>query len=148
MNPIPLCIVLALLMGVASVVQSTSNALLAGHRGLAFAVFLNACLVMAGALLFWRFGPESPSNPTWPRNPLLYLGGAYGIFLVVSAAYAFPRLGAGPTTALIVTAQLLASLVLDHWGIPGGRVPVDLTRLLGALLLGAGALLVLWPKLR
>ena len=148
MNPTPLCVLLAVLMGIASVLQSTSNGILAGYRGLSFAVFLNACLVMVGALLFWRFGPQAPANPSWPRNPLLYIGGAYGIFLVVSAAYAFPRLGAGPTTAIIVAAQLFTSLVLDHLGLPGGRIAVDLTRIVGAVLLGAGALLVLWPKLK
>ena len=71
----------------------------------------------------------------------------YGISILGCAAFVFPRLGAGATTAFVVTAQLGSALALDHYGVPD-RIPVTGARLVGAVLLLAGALLVLWPKIR
>jgi len=70
------------------------------------------------------------------------------VFIIAGAAFAYPRLGAGPTTALMVAAQLGTALALDHYGLPSGKVPVTPMRLVGAAFLLVGALLVLWPRLR
>ena len=137
---------LALLMGCASSIQGATNATLAGRTSLAAAVFLNALVLVVAAGLVWLVSRKSFA--TDPPSPwYLYLGGFYGLVIIAGAAFAFPRIGAGPTTALMMAAQLSMALVLDHLGLPGGRIDVTPARLLGALLLFAGALLVLWPKL-
>jgi transporter family-2 protein len=103
--------------------------------------------VCIGAALCWLLLPRGPAPaeaPPW----WLWLGGVYGLWILCAAAIAFPRLGAGPTTALVVASQLLTALVLDHCGWFGARLPVTPMRLLGAVLLLAGAVLVLWPRLR
>jgi transporter family-2 protein len=144
---IALLVLLALAMGAASAVQGATNGTLAGRVGLASALLVNASVVFAGALAAWlvaRRGLESEPPSPW----FLYAGGLYGLFIIAGAAYAFPRLGAGPTTALMVAAQLVAALALDHWGVPAGKIPVTPGRLLGVALLLAGAVLVLWPRLR
>jgi transporter family-2 protein len=69
------------------------------------------------------------------------------LVIIAGVAFAFPRIGAGPTTALMMTAQLVTAMVFDHLGLPNGRIDVTPARLLGAALLVAGAVLVLWPKL-
>jgi transporter family-2 protein len=137
---------LALLMGCAASIQGATNATLAGRTSLATAVFLNALVLVAAAGLLWTFSRRSfASDP--PSPWYLYLGGFYGLVIIAGAAFAFPRIGAGPTTALMMAAQLCTALVLDHLGFPGGRIDVTPARLVGAGLLLAGALLVLWPKL-
>ena len=87
-------------------------------------------------------------NTLSPLSDVSCVGGAYGLFIIAGAAFAYPRLGAGPTTALMVAAQLTTALVLDHYGLPAGKVEVTPMRLVGAGLLFAGAVLVLWPRLR
>jgi transporter family-2 protein len=138
--------VLALLMGCAASIQGATNATLAGRTSLAAAVFLNALVLVVAAGLVWLVSRKGFA--TDPPSPwYLYLGGFYGLVIIAGAAFAFPRIGAGPTTALMMAAQLSMALVLDHLGFPGGRIDVTPARLLGAVLLFAGALLVLWPKL-
>lgn len=140
-------IVLALAIGVASAVQGTTNGILGGRIGVASAVWINAAIVLVGAtivsLAVPRGATSGPSSP-W----FLYIGGGCGLVIIAGAAFAFPRLGAGPTTALWVAAQLTTALVLDHFGLPNGRVEVTPSRIVGAALLFAGAALVLWPKIR
>ncbi len=140
-------ICLAVLMGVASAVQGATNGTLAGRVGLASAVWINALVVALGASAFWLVAKRAPAAD--PASPwFLYLGGVYGLVIIAGAAFAFPRLGAGPTTALMVAAQLSTALVLDHLGLPGGKVEVTPSRIAGAALLFVGAVLVLWPRLR
>jgi len=139
-------ILLALLMGCASALQGATNGTLAGRIGLPTAVFINALVVLAAATVAWLFTRRSfVSEP--PSPWFLYVGGFYGVFIIAGAAFAFPRLGAGPTTALMVAAQLVAALTLDYFGLPNGKVPVTPLRLAGVAFLLVGALLVLWPKL-
>ncbi|MCY2959735.1 MAG: DMT family transporter [Planctomycetota bacterium] len=142
-----LLVLLALAMGIASAVQGATNGTLSGRIGLSSAVLVNASIVFAIALAAWLFTRRSlasePESPWW-----FYVGGAYGLFIIAGAAFAFPRLGAGPTTALMVAAQLTTALALDHFGLPSGKVEVTPMRLVGAALLFVGAVLVLWPRLR
>jgi transporter family-2 protein len=137
---------LAMLVGCAATLQGATNATLAGRSSLATAVFINALVLTAVAGTVWlatrRSFASNPPSPWW-----LYLGGVYGIIIIAGAAFAFPRIGAGPTTALMMAAQLCTALVLDHLGLPNGRIDVTPARLLGACFLLAGAVLVLWPKL-
>lgn len=139
---------LALGMGFASCIQGATNGVLAARTGLWSAVLVNAAVVFGGAVALWLWHRGGVAvTPDASRPWFLFLGGCYGLFIIAGAAYAFPRLGAGPTTALMIAAQLTLALLLDHLGIPSTRVPVSPARLLGAALLALGALLVLWPKL-
>jgi transporter family-2 protein len=63
---------------------------------------------------------------------------------VASAAAFAGRLGAAPWVALVVTGQIAASLLLDHYGLVGfARHPFNAWRGLGAILLVLGVVLVL-----
>lgn len=138
---------LAMLMGIASTAQGASNGTLANRIGLPSALLVNAAIVAGGALVAWlvtRRGFTSEPPSPW----FLYIGGAYGLFIIAGVAYSFPKLGAGPTTAVMVAAQLSAALLLDHLGLPKEKIAVTPWRMLGVAFLFTGALLVLWPKLR
>lgn len=141
-----LLVLLALLMGCASAIQGATNGTLAGRTGLPTAIFVSSLSLFLVATAVWLWSPRpfatSPASPWY-----LYVGGFYGLFVIAGAAFAFPRLGAGPTTALMVAAQLCTALWLDHAGLPSGKVAVTPVRLVGAAFLVVGAVLVLWPKL-
>jgi bacterial/archaeal transporter family-2 protein len=145
-----LLILVSLCMGAASAVQGATNGTLAMRIGLASAMMVNASIVFGVALVVWLatrrpLASELGGELTSPWY--LYVGGLYGLFIIGGAAFAFPRFGAGPTTALMVAAQLGTALVLDHLGVPSGKIAVTPTRVVGVVLLAAGAALVLWPKL-
>ncbi len=142
---LPVLIFLALVTGLCVCLQGVTNGALAARTSLSAAVFLNGLVVALGTFVLWLSDrrPLVIDGVPW----FLYLGGIYGILILACAAFVFPRLGAGATTAFVVAAQLVAALALDHLGVPT-RVPLTPGRLAGSLLLLLGAVLVLWPKLR
>ena len=87
-----------------------------------------------------RVAPGSVATvPAWA-----WLAGMLGAAYVVGTTVAGPRLGAVALLALMLSGQMLASLVLDHYGIIGfPRTPVTASRLLGVVLLVAGVLLIM-----
>jgi len=76
--------------------------------------------------------------PAWA-----WLGGLLGATYVFAVTLLGPRLGAVALVALVLAGQLGAALLLDHFGALGfPKAAVTLPRVLGAVLLVAGALLV------
>jgi bacterial/archaeal transporter family-2 protein len=93
------------------------------------------------ALVVQRSMPEpgsAASAPWWA-----WTGGLLGAFFVLASIILTPRLGAATTIGLILTGQVLASIVIDHFGLI--RVPVheaSFPRIIGALLIVAGVVIV------
>lgn len=77
-------------------------------------------------------------------RPWQLLGGACGALLVLSQGFTVGVIGVAVFTVAVVAGQAISSLLVDRAGIgPGGRRPVTVTRLVGALLtLGAVLLAV------
>jgi len=85
--------------------------------------------------------------PSWHQLSELpawsWSGGVLGAFYVTVMVAFAPRLGAATLLALIVAGQMLASVLLDHFGALGfPRQSISLPRLLGVVLLFLGVLLV------
>jgi len=75
--------------------------------------------------------------------PYLLLGGLVGSFFIIGAIFLLPKLGATTWIALIVTGQLLMSLIMDHYGVLGlNIVKINIFRILGALMLLSGVFLI------
>lgn len=71
------------------------------------------------------------------------LAGAFGVLLYLTLAYTLPRVGVTVSVALLILAQLVIGLVLDHFGWMGlPQHSLNAPRVLGAVLLIAGAWLV------
>jgi transporter family-2 protein len=89
--------------------------------------------------------PALPPARELPRAPWwIWLGGIVGAGYVASSAAFGSRLGAASWLGLIVTGQVLTSIVLDHYGLVGFEPhPVTPARIAGALLLLIGVLIVL-----
>lgn len=107
--------------------------------GVNFLVGLASFLVVLALLR-----PEWPSAAAWTAAPWwAWLGGLCGASLVLSATFAAPRLGAALLVASLVAGQLIASVIVDHFGLVGyARQPVNLLRVAGVGLLLAGLWLI------
>jgi transporter family-2 protein len=74
----------------------------------------------------------------------MWLGGLTGVIYVVSSAALAARLGSAGWLSLVIAGQIVASLLLDHFGLVGFDArPVNALRVAGAFLLLAGVYLVL-----
>ena len=72
-----------------------------------------------------------------------FMGGLMGALYVASSVVLAPKLGSATLLALIVSGQLLMSVLLDHFGWLGfAEQPVNLWRLVGVALLIIGAVMV------
>ncbi len=72
-----------------------------------------------------------------------WTGGLLGAFSVLVTIVLAPRLGATVFIATVVTGQMIASMILDHFGIVGFRLhPVTFWRVLGVVLLVSGVWLI------
>ena len=77
-------------------------------------------------------------RPWW-----IWTGGFLGAFFVTATVILAPRLGAAAMVALIIAGQMVASLLLDHFGILGYAAhPINGWRVLGVALLVAGVVLI------
>ena len=80
------------------------------------------------------------------RSPWWYWigGGGMGLVVVLTITVVTPRIGATATIGLLIAGQLAMGVAIDTYGLFGvDKVPLSWPRILGVLLLAAGALLAL-----
>jgi transporter family-2 protein len=85
-----------------------------------------------------------PSLAFISKAPLwMWTGGAFGVCFISLALMLLPKLGASGFIALALAGQVVASLVLDHFGWFGlVEREMTLPRMVGAILLVAGVVLI------
>ena len=78
-----------------------------------------------------------PDRTQWESVPAwAWFGGLFGALYVATATFAGPRLGALLLLALTVAGQMVASIIVDHYGLLGFREQaVTAPRLIGVLFL-------------
>jgi len=136
---------LAFLAGVMVAIQAPTNALLGKASGsaiaaalISFAVGTTALAVMLLATGWVRLTPAMRELPWYA-----WVGGFYGAFFVAIAAFVAPRIGVGALLTAAVAGQLIAALVLDHFGLLGlPEQPATTVRILGLAMVFVGAVLV------
>ena len=140
-------VALALFIGMLLPLQALINASLGKQTfGPVFAS-LASFMVGTGVLLAWWlltrpvFMPAALAKVPW----WAWMGGVIGAVFVASATLLVPRLGAASLICLVVAGQLVGSVVLDHYGVLHARQPVESLRIVGLLLVVAGAVLVVKP---
>lgn len=142
-----LYIFLALVAGAFLPIQvGVNNSLRAGVGTPLIAAFISF-LVGSACLFAYALAVRAP----WPSAATLaglpswsWMGGALGAFYVATSIMVAPKLGAANLIGITVAAQLLASLALDHYGAIGfAQHDINLWRIAGALLMVAGAVLIL-----
>jgi len=88
---------------------------------------------------------ESISNLALAKNapPIAWIGGLLGAFFVAAAVTLVPRLGVAMTFSLIIAGQMVATLIIDHFGLLGVPVKeISFTRIAGILLITGGVILI------
>ena len=80
------------------------------------------------------------------RSPWWYWigGGGMGVVVVLTITVVTPRIGTAATIGLLIAGQLAMGVVIDSYGLFGvDKVALSWPRILGVLLLAAGAVLAL-----
>ncbi|WP_321367051.1 DMT family transporter [uncultured Desulfuromusa sp.] len=142
MSTIVLMILIAI-GGFAVAVQPSINARLAEKTG-----FLQAATVSfaVGTLILFLLSLNSgqgsfrriPEAEWWQLT-----GGLFGAFFVTMTIVGVPRIGTTAVLALTIVSQLIAGLVMDHYGLFGMRgIPIDYKRMVGIVLLLIGVFLI------
>ncbi|MEM9532862.1 MAG: DMT family transporter [Pseudomonadota bacterium] len=141
-------ITLLVLAGIALPFQPAVNAMLAARIGsgqaAAMVNFLGGAAALGLLITLARqwstvAGASLTGIPWW-----MFCGGAIGALVVYASLLAVPLIGTAALVGILVTAQMITSVVIDHFGWMGiAQQPIDLRRLLGATLLLVGVYLLL-----
>ncbi|GAA4277583.1 DMT family transporter [Aquimarina mytili] len=108
----------------------------------AFASFLIGSLGLLIYLFILKFNFTSIVQ-TKTVSPLVWTAGILGAFYVAVVIILAPRLGTALTFSLIVTGQMIISLILDHYGLLDLPVKqINWQRLVGVVFLVIGVLLI------
>lgn len=141
-----LYVLAAMLAGASAPTQAGINAQLAWYTDdalfasiVSFAVGTAGLLVSALILRMPWPAMQTLVQPPWWS----WCGGFLGATLVLITVILAPKLGAGTLMGFLVAGQMLASMVLDHYGLVGYPVhPVSSWRLVGIGLVICGAILI------
>ncbi len=105
-------------------------------------LFAIAFLVFSVAAFIWGRVPLHLSA-LQAAEPVHFIGGLIVGFYVLSATLLAPRMGVAHFIMMAVSAQMMSSVVIDHWGLFGAAVrPLTLTRLVGVVILIAGVVVI------
>jgi transporter family-2 protein len=140
---------LALVAGALIPVQAAANAALSkslqgnvGYAALTLFAVAGAATTIAAIVLIPSSAPswgQFRAAPAWS-----FIGGAIVAVYVLTITFLAPRLGVGAAISLIVTGQILAALLIDHYGLMRSlQFPLTPGRLAGAALMIVGAFLAL-----
>ncbi len=138
--------VMAFVAGLGGAVQIATQGRLGDRIGsieaLACASILGGVISLAVLLLARRSLDglrEGVTGPKW-----MLLGGAMSALIVLSITVAGPRIGIVATTAILIAAQFGLATLIDRAGWFGvEQIALGWPRVVGLLLLAAGAVLVL-----
>jgi transporter family-2 protein len=145
-NSTAVAAVLAFAAGLGGAVQIAVQGRLGDRVGSLEAVTTAAvigCAIALAVLLVTRRSVagvgDAVSGPKWQL-----LGGVMSVFIVLAITVAGPRIGIVATTAFLIAAQFGLAALIDRYGWFGvEQVPVTWYRVLGIVLLVAGAALTL-----
>jgi transporter family-2 protein len=140
-----IAITMSFVAGLAGAAQASVSGALGKRVGsvqaAAFGAIVAAVLLVGLAVLTGR-GPGIADvfrQPAW-----LLISGVFGAGIVLTLAYAPPRIGTFAAVALMIAGQLLAGALIDGFGWLGTeRIPLTAYRVAGLILLTAGAALTL-----
>jgi bacterial/archaeal transporter family-2 protein len=144
----PLFLALAIAAGAAIAAQAAVNSQLAAGLGgqpiaaafISFTVGTLALFSITAASGSLSSIGQLPGQPAWRM-----LGGLLGAGAIFCTVMLAPRLGLAVLLSLVIAGQLLASVVIDHFGLLGAAVrPATAARLIGSGLMTMGVIIALF----
>ncbi|MBV9585834.1 MAG: DMT family transporter [Alphaproteobacteria bacterium] len=139
-------VLLGIMAGLSFVIQQAVNADLRGGLGsAAWAGFVSyfggtLCMLLLAALLR---DPVPEIGAISRANWWAWSGGVFGAIYIAISIFLVPRLGAAFFIALLITGQMVASMIFDHFGLLGlSERPIDVPRIIGVVLLVLGVFLI------
>lgn len=144
--PTAFALSLAVLAGISIVIQQALNANLRIALGSAawsgfMSYFLGlVCMVILAIVL----RDPVPSVAAATRLPWwAWSGGLFGAIFIGLGIFLVPQLGAATFLALLITGQMLSSVLFDHFGLFGlAQRSIDVPRAIGVALLIGGVMLI------
>ncbi len=137
---------IAVLAGSIVPFQATSNAALGrslGHPLWATLVSLLVSICVLLPILFAARIPAPAMSSALQGSWWIWLGGVAGVAYITAALLLTPRLGASGFIVCVIAGQVVASLIIDHFGLMGLAVkPATLGRIAGVALIVLGMLVV------
>lgn len=141
----------ALVAGAAIPFQAGANAMLGrllGHPlwatmvSLAVSVALAVPVMLAFKVPVPSFATAAATGPWW-----IWIGGAAGVVYVTAALLLAPKMGAASFVVAVIGGQMVASLVIDHFGLMGFvQRPASLARVAGLVLIVIGLVVTQWAN--
>lgn len=140
-----LYVAIGLLAGVAVPILASINASLGQAIGNVWWASMVLCVVAfatIGAVALATGsglpGPSALAGASWWH----VTAGCFFTVYIVSMTFVAPRIGLGNAIVLVIVAQVLTAVVIDHFGLLGAAVtPLDWRRALGVAFLVAGVFL-------
>lgn len=138
---------MALAIGLMLPLQGLVNARLGAQVGgpivAAFVSFLIGTVLLGAYLLVTRTPLAIGGAGKLP--PWIWTGGLLGALYVACFTLLMPRLGAASLVCLAILGQVTASLLFDHFGVLQAPRRADPVRIVGAILMIVGVLMVAAP---
>jgi bacterial/archaeal transporter family-2 protein len=133
MNNTLYVILVAIIGGFAVTLQGQLMGMLGRNVGISASVFTNYfCGAIIASIMIITLQPINIKlliNVPWY---LLLVPGILGLIIIGSFSYTVPRLGLAITFTIIVTAQFILTIIIDHFGLFGtSSRPIDINRLVG-----------------
>jgi len=112
-----------------------------GWKETVFITYVSGGILVALVMLAARGGNLS----AWPKVPwYVFTVGVLGLIIVGTVGYTVPRLGMAKAFTVMIAAQLIAAMALDHFGVLGATVRVlDMYRIMGFVVMIVGVWLIL-----
>lgn len=134
-----------LFSGMIIIVANVFNGLLTSKTGLVAVPFWVHLSGTLPAFLFYL--NDRRKTKVWihvlKTDPAAYLGGIFGVFATMMIAYSVIRIGAFVMTLLLISTQLILSIIVDHYGLFGfERIPFSRQKAVAVCLILGGMVMV------
>ena len=134
-------IILAILAGIFTTIETSINAQLGKNLTPGLATLHSLIIGVILMLFLCSYGGSiSGYSKILTVNPVLWLGGIFGAFIILFSSKAIPELGISNTLILILSGQLVSGLVLDVYR---NNIEIGSKKILGLAMFLIGTIIFL-----
>ncbi len=134
-------IVLAVLAGIFTTIETSINAQLGKHITPSLATLHSLIIGLIFMVFLCAYGGTLSQYPKiMTVSPVLWLGGIFGAFIIYFSSKAIPSLGISNTLILILSGQLVSGLVIDVYL---NNIEISSRKIMGLALFLVGTIMFL-----